>query len=87
MCSKKYTLTKVEEFNRHNPIYEDIEGCICYLAYLNPGERGWFLYEEKYGPLWPHRIHTSVIKDVVRTRGNAIIVETQNTRFTFEVCY
>ena len=86
MYNKKFILTKIEEFNRHNPLYDDIEGCTCYLAYLNPGERGWFLYEEKYGSTCPHRVHTSVVKDVVCTRDNKIIVETQNTKFTFEVC-
>ena len=40
MYNKKYYLDKVEEFNEHNPIYEDIEGNVCYLAYLNVGERG-----------------------------------------------
>ena len=85
MYNKKYTLTKIEEINGHNPLYDDMEGGVCYLAYLNPGERGWFLYEEKYGSEVPHRVHTTVIKDVQYTRGNRVIVTTQNTKFTFEV--
>lgn len=39
---KKYILDKIEELGKHNPIYEGMEGKICYLAYLNVGERGWF---------------------------------------------
>ena len=82
MYNKKYTLEKIEEFNGHNPVYEDMEGCTCYLAYLNPGERGWFLYETFFGQM-THRVHTSVIKDVQYTRGNQVIVTTNNTRLTF----
>lgn len=89
MYNKKYRLEKIEEFNRHNPIYENMEGSVCYLAYLNVGERGWFLcdYENDWFAVakYPHRVHTSVIKDVQYTRGNLVIVTTQNTRFTFRV--
>ena len=82
MYNKKYRLDKVEEFNRHNPIYDDAEGCTCYLAYLNVGERGWFLYEENDWFSTPHRIHTSIVKDV-EYNDNQVVVETQNTRLTF----
>ena len=83
MYNKKYRLEKIEEFDKHNPIYEDAEGKTCYLAYFNVGERGWFLcdYEDWFGNV--HRIHTSVVKDVMYTRGNQVIVITQNTKFTF----
>lgn len=80
MFNKKYCLDNIEEFNKHNPIYDDVEGQICYLAYLNVGERGWFLYEDDW--LGCHRIHTSVIKDIEYT-DNQVIVATQNTKFTF----
>ncbi len=83
MYNKKYYLEKIEEFNGHNPIYDDIEGVVCYPAYLNIGERGWFLYiEDGWFKEYAHRIHTSVIKDVVYT-DNQVLVETQNTKFTF----
>ena len=83
MYNKKYRLDTIEEFNQHNPIYEDLEGSICYPAYLNIGERGYFLYENDwFGKA--HRIHTSTIKDVVYT-DNQIIVETQKTKFIFTV--
>ena len=85
MYSKKYELVSFEEFNRHNALYDDILNSTCYLVYFNVGERGWFLYEEKYGFSTPHRIHTSVVKDVEYTRGNQVIVTTQNTKFTFEL--
>ena len=83
MYNKKYRLVDIEEFNRPNHIYLEMRGCICYPAYFNVGERGWFLYEsEDYD--YPHRVHTSMVRDVQYTRGNQIIVTTQNTRFTFE---
>lgn len=84
MYNKKYILTKIEEFNRHNPLYDDIEGSTCYLAYLNAGERGWFLYETRDFLNYPHRVHTSIIKNVEYT-DHQVIVETQNTRFTFDL--
>ena len=81
MYNKKYRVEKIEEFNKHNPIYEGVEGSTCYLAYLNVGERGWFLYESNW---WEatHRIHTSVIQSVVYA-DDKIFVTTQNTKFTF----
>lgn len=84
MYSKKYKLEKLEEFNGHNPIYDGAEGSICYLAYLDEGKRGWFLCDSG---LWfepPHRIHTSVVKSV-EYFDDGVILETQNTRFTFRL--
>lgn len=85
MYNKKYRLEKIEEFNRHNPIYDGIEGSVCYPAYFNVGERGWFLYIEDSG-WWEHahRIHTSIIKSVDYT-DDGIVLETQNTRFVFKL--
>lgn len=82
MYNKKYRLEKIEEFNKHNPIYDNAEGTTCYLAYLNVGERGWFLYEGNDRFCTPHRIHTSTIQDVEYT-DTQIIVTTRNTKFTF----
>lgn len=84
MYSKKYRIEKIEEFNKHNPIYENIEGRIAYPAYFNVGERGWFLYIEDLGfKEFAHRIHTSVIESVKYINDETIIVTTQNTKFTF----
>ena len=82
MYNKKYILEYVEEFNGHNPTYDKILGTICYPVYFNVNERGWFLYETgiRFDP--PHRVHTSVVKDILEY-PNQIIVTTQNTRFTF----
>lgn len=83
MYNKKYRLEKIEEMNKHNSIYDDAEGSVCYLAYLNIGERGWFLREDDdwfFGEA--HRIHTSTVKDVVYT-DKQVFVETRNTKFTF----
>ena len=84
MYNKKYRLEKIEEFGKHNIMYDGMIGKTCYLAYLNVGERGWFLYEDNDW-IRCHRIHTSVIKDVEYNHGNQIIVTTQNTKFTFVV--
>lgn len=84
MYNKKYTLVKLEEFGKHNSLYDDILDHVCYLAYLNVGERGWFLHETGVWFDPPHRIHTSIIKDVEYTEDR-VIVTTENTRFTFEV--
>lgn len=86
MYNKKYILEKIEEFNGHNHIYDDMEGRICHPAYFNVGERGWFLWiEDGWFDGFAHRIHTSTVKNVEYTRGNQIIVTTQNTKFTFTV--
>lgn len=83
MYNKKYCLEKIEEFNGHNPIYDGVEGRITYPAYFNIGERGWFLWiNDGWIKEFAHRIHTSVVKNVEYI-DDKIIVETQNTRFTF----
>lgn len=86
MHNKKYRIEKIEKLKGYNPVYEALEGRVAYLAYLKEGERGWFLYEsdDLFDPM-PHRVHTSVIEDVQYTRGNQVIVTTQNTRYTFTV--
>jgi hypothetical protein len=84
---KKYHLVELEEFNGHNPLYDNVKDGVCYLAYLNPGERGWLLCEYKGTDEWmayPHRIHTSMVKSVDCTDKQVILV-TENTRFVFEV--
>lgn len=84
MYNTKYKIEKIEEFNRPNPIYLDMEGCICYPAYLNPGERGWMLVLFEDDPT-PHRLHTTDIKDVkYDNQIGTIVIETQNTRFTLK---
>ena len=84
MYNKKYILEKIEESNGHNSIYDSVEGRVAYPAYFNVGERGWFLWiEDGWFDEFAHRIHTSTVKNVEYTRGNQIIVTTQNTKFTF----
>ena len=85
MYSKKYRLEKIEQFNHHNPVYENVEGCIAYPAYFNVGERGWFLYIENYWfKEYAHKIHTSVVESVDYV-DDEIIVTTQNTRLVFKL--
>lgn len=84
MYNKKYRLQNIET-ERKNPMHTEILGKVCYLAYFKVGERGWFLCdtEEAFDPV--HRIHTSDVKDVQYTRGNQVIVSTENTKYVFEV--
>ena len=85
MYNKKYIIEKIEEYNGHNYIYDGIEGMVCYPAYFNVGERGWFLYiEDTKWYEYAHRIHTTEIKSV-EYLDDGIIVETQNTKFTFRL--
>lgn len=85
MYNKKYRIEKIEEFNARNPIYDGVEGRIAYPAYFNVGERGWFLWVEAgWFKEFAHRIHTSVIESI-EYLDDAIIVVTQNTRFTFRL--
>lgn len=85
---KKYILEEIKEFGKqHNVIYDDIEGKVCFLAYLKVGERGWFLYESDGLESWflaAHRIHTSIVKKLVYTEDK-VFVETENTRFVFKM--
>jgi hypothetical protein len=82
--NKKYHLIDIES-SKNNPLHTELKGKTCYLAYLNVGERGWFLCdtEEYFDPV--HRIHTSVIKDVKYSHDNRITVITENTKYVFEV--
>ena len=86
MYSKKYILEKIEEFNEHNPIYDDMENSVCYLAYLNIGERGWFLCETNDWFDNVHKIHTSTIQ-FIEYMNDCIFVETLNTRYTFRFIF
>ena len=83
MYNKKYYLDKIEEFHGHNPLYDNLEGKICYLAYLNIGESGWYLCEDNDWFSTVHKIRTSTIQNVEYTRGNQVIVTTRNTKLTF----
>lgn len=85
MYNKKYRLVEVEEFGRKNPVYNEMLGKVCYLAYFNVGETGWFLYEIDKWRDMPHRVNTSIVEDVDYTLGDTVIVTTKNTRLIFEV--
>lgn len=82
MYKKKYRLKSISS-RRNNPMYAEILGKVCYIAYLNVGERGWFLCdtEEVIDPV--HRIRTSEVKDVQYT-DNKVFVSTNNTKYEFE---
>lgn len=83
MYNKKYKLTKIKT-ETYNPIHDDMENTVCFLAYLNIGERGWFLYRPNDWFDKMHRVHTSVIKEVEYT-DNKVVVTTQNTVYVFEL--
>ena len=87
MYSKKYRIDKIEQFGRYNPIYEDMEGRVCYPAYLHVGERGCILYErdDEWVRL-PHRLHTSIIQNVEYVIGDEleIVITTEHTKLTLK---
>lgn len=87
MYSKKYRIDKIEQFRGLNHTYDDMEGCVCYPAYLKEGERGWVLYEREDEPGgWPHRLHTSEIENVDYLDWlGAIVITTRNTQLTLKV--
>lgn len=86
MYSKKYRLINIEQFGRHNPIYDNKLGCICYPAYLRFGERGWLLCEYRAEDEWmtyPHRLNTSIIQSVYYLDGRIEVV-TEHTKLVLE---
>ena len=87
MYSKNYKFEKIEQFNRPNYIYLEMEGRVCYPAYLKVGERGWILYEiEDEYPNYPHRLNTSPVQNVEYVIGDElrIVIVTENTRLTLK---
>ena len=84
MYNKKYRLADIKS-QKWNPLHDMIINKVCYLAYLNVGERGWFLYDTQDPMDLVHRICTSVIKKVKYTRSNQVIVITENTKYTFNL--
>lgn len=82
MYNKKYCLTQITELRKPNPMHEAILNTICYLAYLNPGEQGWFLSEMEDIFCGVHRIHTSTVRSV-EYNNPEIIVTTENTTYVF----
>lgn len=84
MYNKKYRLQKIETEHK-NSIHAEILGKICYLAYFNCGEKGWFHCVTHRNPLKVHTICTSEVKDVQYTRCNQVVVSTKNTKYVFEV--
>ena len=83
MYNKKYRLTNIIT-EIYNPIHENVLNTICYLAYFNIGERGWFLYRTNDWFDSVNRIHTSVVKDVEYT-DNQVVVTTNNSKYVFEL--
>ena len=86
MYSKKYILEQIEELNGYNPLYDDIYNAVCYLAYLNVGEQGWFLCETNDWLNDMQSIRTSVVQDVYYVE-DCVFVETCNTRYTFRLIF
>lgn len=85
MFDVKYRLVEIEEFNgEHNPLHDDLLGKACYPAYFKPGEHGWMFCEiVEFSDPFPHRIRTSVVRDVTVDRGGGFTVTTENSRMVF----
>ena len=82
---KRYRVVSVES-ESGNPLHADVKAsAFCCPAYFKIGERGWFLFMEDRGyDYFAHRIHTSIVKSAVY-EGNRITVQTENTKYVFEV--
>ena len=83
MYNKKYRLKSIDT-TINSSMYDELLGKVCYPAYFNRGEHGWFLCDVEGSELFVHRIRTSPIKDVRYTISNQIIVVTENTTYVFE---
>lgn len=85
----KYRVVKIKNKNTRRYIHDEIEGSVCYPAYLNIGERGWLLYcitnhEDVFSPV--QKLHTSKIKCVIYSdEEHSITIETKNTIYYLEV--
>lgn len=84
MYNRKYKLTGLDS-RRNTYVHTECLHKVCYLAYFNDGERGWFLCDVDDGTEHPvHRIHTSKVRSVkYLDGGNKVIVNTENTNYEF----
>lgn len=83
MHNVKYRLTDITSSEK-NELHEELKNKVCYIAYLNIGERGWFLYDTEMFLEPVHRIHTSIVKNVEYTRDNRVILTTEHTTYVFK---
>ena len=83
MYDKKYRLIDIET-EKYNQMHEEILHKVCYPAYFVIGERGWFLCEVNEWTGGTHRIHTSLVDNILYA-DNQFIVVTENTKYAFEL--
>jgi hypothetical protein len=83
MYNKKFRLVEIDA-KKYNPMHEEILNKVCYPAYFNIGERGWFLCVVNEWPGGTHRVHTSPVDNILYA-DNQIIVVTENTKYVFEL--
>ena len=83
MCNKKYRLMNIVT-DKYNPIHEPIIGKICFPAYFNIGERGWFLYKPYDLFDRTEKVHTSVVEYYIKT-PEGFTVQTNNSKYVFKV--
>ena len=70
--------------SKHNPVHEAINlSTVCILR-LEIGQRCWFESKVENDNV-PHRICTSVVKDIIRSEETkSVLVTTENTTYLFE---
>lgn len=76
----KYALSVIpKKGSPHNPIHNQVDGCMATIIDLTVGKRGWIAYtpEEDY---WS-RLHTSPIEKVTMGDNGEIEVVTRNTLY------
>lgn len=78
----KYIVSVYPKAGRpYNPIHNEIDGSTATIINLNVGERGWVAYET-FPNVW-HRLHLSIIEDIMASENGDLTVTTTNTVYKF----
>lgn len=80
----KYALSVIpKKGSPHNPIHNEVDGCMATIIDLTVGKRGWiaFLSDTTGGEDSWHRLHTSPIEKITVGDNGEIEVVTRNTLY------
>lgn len=78
----KYIMSVYPKAGRpYNPIHDEINGSTATIINLEIGERGWVAYET-FKNEW-HRLHLSIVEDVLIADNGDLTVTTTNTVYKF----
>lgn len=63
-------------------LHLEMEKAECYIVNAKRGERGLLMCKLSYDPYRYHRLHTSIVQDVIESvDGRSLIIMTQNTNY------